>query len=142
MPNLAAAYGQSMTFVQSFHATQEKEQAVLDMFKSIGNAMLADDRQFKAGTALSGCGIAYAMRYIRAASEGGVELGFKADQAKEIVLQTLKGAVAVLEETGLHPEAAIDRVTTPGGLTIKGLNTMEANGFTTAVIEGLKASIK
>jgi pyrroline-5-carboxylate reductase len=82
------------------------------------------------------------MRYVRAASEGGVELGFKADIAKEIVLQTLKGAVELLQTTGMHPETAIDQVTTPGGLTIKGLNTMEKNGFSNAVIEGLKAGLK
>ena len=69
-----------------------------------------------------------------------MELGFKADVAKDIILQTMKGAVALLQQTGLHPEAAIDKVTTPGGLTIRGLNTMEENGFTHAVIAGLKAS--
>ena len=87
-------------------------------------------------------GIAYAMRYIRAASEGGVELGFKADDAKAIVMQTMKGAVELLEASGLHPEAAIDLVTTPGGVTIKGLNEMEHAGFTSAVIRGLKAGAK
>ena len=91
---------------------------------------------------LASCGIAYAMRYIRAASEGGVELGFKADDAKKIVLQTLRGAVELLAETGLHPEAAIDLVTTPDGVSIRGLNEMEHAGFTSAVIRGLKAGIK
>ena len=82
------------------------------------------------------------MRYVRAAAEGGVELGFKADVSTHIVLQTLQGAVSLLQGTGMHPEAAIDRVTTPGGLTIKGLNAMENAGFTNAVIEGLKAGTK
>jgi len=93
---------------------------------------------------MAGCGIAYAMRYIRAAAEGGVELGFDAKSATSIVMQTLKGAVAMLQASGLHPEAAIDKVTTPGGLTIKGLNTMERNGFSNPVIEvisGLRASM-
>ena len=76
------------------------------------------------------------MRYVRAASEGGVELGVKADLAKDIVLQTMQGAAALLQATGAHPEAEIDKVTTPGGITIKGLNAMEAHGFTTSVIEG------
>jgi len=92
--------------------------------------------------ALASCGIAYVMRYIRAASEGGVELGMYASDAKKIVMQTMLGAVKLLESTGNHPEAEIDKVTTPGGITIRGLNAMEANGFTTAVIEGLKASVK
>ena len=79
------------------------------------------------------------MRYIRAAAEGGVELGFSADVAKDIVLQTVKGAVALLQASGNHPEAEIDKVTTAGGTTIKGLNEMEHAGFTSAVIRGLKA---
>ena len=83
--------------------------------------------------------IAYAMRYVRANVEGGVEMGFKAKDAQKIVLQTVKGAVELLQETGEHPEAAIDKVTTPGGCTIKGLNTMEQGGFTSAVINGLLA---
>ena len=81
------------------------------------------------------------MRYVRAASEGGVELGIKADEAKQIVLRTLEGAAELLLHTGNHPEVEIDKVTTPGGITIKGLNAMERNGFSTSVIEGLKASV-
>jgi pyrroline-5-carboxylate reductase len=80
------------------------------------------------------------MRYVRAASEGGVELGFKAADAQRIVMQTMKGAVELLQASGMHPEAAIDLVTTPGGVTIRGLNAMEEAGFTHAVIHGLKAS--
>ena len=86
--------------------------------------------------------MAYAMRYVRAAAEGGVELGFKANMAKDIVLQTMKGAVELLQANGNHPEAEIDKVCTPGGLTIRGLNEMEHAGFTSAVIRGLKAAAK
>lgn len=92
--------------------------------------------------ALASCGIAYAMRYVRAATEGGVELGFKADAAKDIVLQTIKGAALLLQKSGANPEAEIDKVTTPGGFTIRGLNAMEKEGFTNAVIEGLKRSVE
>ena len=64
------------------------------------------------------------------------------DDAKRIVMQTMRGAADILAANGTHPEAEIDRVTTPGGLTIKGLNAMEAAGFTNSVIEGLRASTK
>ena len=80
------------------------------------------------------------MRYIRAAMEGGVELGFRPEEAARIVEQTVKGAATLLLTQGTHPEAEIDKVTTAGGITIKGLNAMEREGFTNAVIEGLKAS--
>ena len=92
-----------------------------------------------AGTALSSCGIAYVFRYIRACVEGGVEMGFYPKDAQEIVLQTIKGAAELLMKNKSHPEQEIDKVTTPGGITIKGLNAMEEAGFTNAVIKGLKA---
>ena len=82
------------------------------------------------------------MRYVRASVEGGVEIGFRASDAQQIVLQTVRGAVSLLQATGNHPETEIDKVTTPGGVTIKGLNEMENAGFTSAVIRGLKAGMK
>ncbi|MDR2469198.1 MAG: pyrroline-5-carboxylate reductase, partial [Tannerella sp.] len=108
----------------------------------LGVVQQIDERLMTAGTALASCGLAYAFRYIRAATEGGVELGFYPEQAKDIVLQTLKGAVALLEANGTHAEVEIDKVCTPGGITIRGLNEMEHAGFTSAVVRGLKVSGK
>ena len=143
IPNIAIAQLASMTFlVPCGTATQHHIELVERMFGEMGETLITDEGHLAAGTTLASCGIAYAMRYIRAAAEGGVELGFKADDAKRIVMQTMKGAVELLEATGLHPEAAIDLVTTPGGVTIKGLNEMEHAGFTSAVIRGLKAGAK
>lgn len=142
IPNTAIATMSSMTFITSARATEEQENKLLDIFNELGKAMLVDEEHIAAGTSLASCGIAYALRYIRAAMEGGVELGFRADDAKHIVMQTLRGAVDILEKNNTHPEVEIDRVTTPGGLTIKGLNAMEATGFTHSVIEGLRASTK
>lgn len=142
IPNTAIATMSSMTFITAVRSTAEQEQLLLDIFNELGEAMLVDGGLIAAGTSLASCGIAYALRYIRAAMEGGVELGFRADDAKRIVMQTLRGAADVLAASGAHPEVEIDRVTTPGGLTIKGLNAMEAAGFTHSVIEGLRASTK
>lgn len=142
IPNIAIAQRQSMTFLVPIRATDEETNQVKALFDELGETILTDEQHLAAGTTLASCGIAYAMRYIRAAAEGGVELGFKADDAKRIVMQTIKGAIGLLEETGMHPEAAIDLVTTPGGVTIKGLNEMEHAGFTSAVIKGLKAGAK
>ena len=141
MPNTAIAVRQSMTFVcHNANATAEQVAMVKTVFDAMGQSAVIEERQMTAATALCSCGIAFAMRYVRAATEGGVELGIYAHQAKDYVLQTLRGAVELLEATGNHPEAEIDRVTTPGGITIRGLNAMEAHGFTNAVIQGLKAS--
>ena len=143
IPNIAIAQLASMTFlVPRGSATPSQTDTVKALFDEMGTTLITDEQHLAAGTTLASCGIAYAMRYIRAAAEGGVELGFKADDAKRIVMQTMKGAVNLLEASGLHPEAAIDLVTTPGGVTIKGLNEMEHAGFTSAVIRGLKAGLK
>ncbi len=142
IPNIAIAEMASMTFVVPVGASEKDIQTVTDIFNEMGNTLITDEQHLAAGTTLASCGIAYAMRYVRAVSEGGVELGFKADDAKAIVMQTMKGAVELLEASGMHPEAAIDLVTTPGGVTIKGLNEMEHAGFTSAVIRGLKAGMK
>ena len=141
MPNTAIAIRQSMTFASSYNATADQEKSILRIFEELGKIILIPENQMAAATALGSCGTAFAMRYIRAASEGGVELGFYPDVAKEIVLQTVKGAVELLLENGTHPEIEVDKVTTPGGLTIKGLNEMEHAGFTSAVIKGLKKSM-
>ena len=142
IPNIAIAHRASMTFLTPVNAADELTGQVKALFDEMGKTCVCDETHLPVGMALASCGIAYAFRYIRAASEGGVELGFKAGQSKEIVMQTLKGAIALLEADNVHPEEAIDRVTTPGGYTIKGLNAMEQAGFTNSVIQGLKASIK
>ena len=143
IPNIAIAQLQSMTFIVPCADVQPQHtEQVKALFDAMGQTIITEESHLAAGTTLASCRIAYAMRYIRAASEGGVELGFKADDAKRIVMQTMRGAVELLQATGLHPEAAIDLVTTPGGVTIKGLNEMEHAGFTSSVIRGLKAGAK
>jgi pyrroline-5-carboxylate reductase len=141
IPNIAIAVHESMTFVSALNASADQIDSLTSIFDELGKTMVVEERLMAAGTALASCGIAYALRYVRAAAEGGVELGFYADQAKEIVMQTMLGAVKVLESTGNNPEVEIDKVTTPGGITIKGLNAMEAAGFTNSVIASLKASV-
>ena len=137
MPNTAMAVLKSMTF--QVNGCGECE-SVREIFSRLGNLKVIAERQLPAATAIASCGIAYAMRYVRAATEGGVELGIRAREAQEIVVSTLSGACALLEEPDAHPECEIDKVTTPGGITIRGLNAMEEAGFTAAVIKGLRAS--
>jgi pyrroline-5-carboxylate reductase len=140
IPNTGIDVLQSVSTISSFKATKEQEELILSLFAELGKAFLVPETQLNAFMSLSSCGIAYAFRYIRAAMEGGVEMGIYPNVAKEVVIQTLRGAIDLLEANNSHPEVEIDKVTTPGGITIKGLNEMEANGFTNAVIKGLKAS--
>ena len=140
IPNIAIDVLQSVSTISSYNASKEQEALIVSLFAELGKASLVPETQLNAFMSLSSCGIAYAFRYIRAATEGGVEMGIYPNVAKEVVIQTLRGAIDLLEATGAHPEVEIDKVTTPGGITIKGLNEMEAQGFTNAVIKGLKAS--
>lgn len=140
IPNTAVAVGSSMTFVSALNSTEERNRRVVGIFDALGRAMLIPENQMGAATALASSGIAYAMRYVRASMEGGVELGFAPQAAMQIVLSTVKGAVDLLLDRGEHPEAEIDRVCTPKGITIRGLNEMEKEGFSYSVIAGLRAS--
>ena len=138
MPNTAVRCRQSMTFVVP--VTGSERNPDVELYGRLGDVSVIEERLLPAATSLASCGIAYALRYIRAAAEGGVQLGFRASEAQRIVAQTVKGAAALLAD-GAHAEAEIDKVTTPGGLTIRGLNAMEHSGFTSAVINGLLESI-
>ena len=140
IPNTAIDILQSVSTISSFNASKDQEELIVSMFAELGKAFLVPETQLNAFMSLSSCGIAYAFRYIRAATEGGVEMGIYPNVAKEVVIQTLRGAIDLLEANNSHPEVEIDKVTTPSGITIKGLNEMEANGFSNAVIKGLKAS--
>lgn len=140
MPNTAVRVRQGMTFLTAAGATEAQRQTMTALFEALGRVMEIPEAQLDSCMAVASCGIAYALRYVRAAMEGGIELGLKPAAAQEMVAQTLIGAAELLLQTGNHPEVEIDRVTTPGGVTIRGLNAMEAHGFSHAVIEGLKAS--
>lgn len=140
MPNTAMSVAESMTFLVPLTAGDSVMAEAKQLFDYLGKSMIIDEAHLPAATALASCGIAYALRYVRAAVEGGVELGFKAALSQDIVAQTIKGATALLEQPAAHAEQEIDKVTTPGGITIRGLNEMEHSGFTSAVIRGLKVS--
>ncbi len=141
IPNTAIAIGKGVLTITHNNATAEQLTMVKNIFAELGEVFVVPEAQLNAFMSLSSCGIAYAFRYIRAAVEGAVEMGIPSDVAQQVVAQTVIGAAELLQANASHPEAEIDRVTTPGGITIKGLNEMEAHGFSNAVIKGLKASL-
>ena len=108
------------------------------IFDELGSAIVIDEAHMAAGTAITSCGIAYAFEYIKAAIQGAIELGFYPHVAKQMIDQTVLGAVNLLEHNGTMPDTEIYKVCTPGGITIKGLNEMTKEGFDNAVIQGLK----
>lgn len=139
MPNTAIAISQSMTCITSSPHKEALEQTIR-LFDALGETLVIDDHLMEAATVLGACGIAFFLRFIRAASQGGIEVGFHADEAQLIASQTALGAASLLLNSEDHPEQAIDRVTTPRGCTIAGLNEMEHNGLSSALIKGIKTS--
>src|ERR1700712_4181438 len=140
MPNTAIAIGESMTCICNQSATPEQVKYVEQTFDQLGKTITIDEKLMDAATVLGACGTAYAMRYIRANIQGGIEIGFSASVANLIVAQTVKGAADLLLQKGTHPEQEIDKVTTPKGCTIAGLNEMEHQGFSSSLIKGIMAS--
>jgi pyrroline-5-carboxylate reductase len=142
MPNTAIAIRESMTCIASENASPEELKLVNDMFRSVGKTIVIHEELMTSATALCACGIAFFLRAVRAASQGGIELGFHSDEALLMAAQTAKGAASLLINSGAHPENEIDKVTSPRGCTIAGLNEMEYKGFSAALIKGIKVSAK
>lgn len=140
MPNTAASVGQSMTCISPNTKGKEKVDLAKTIFNSLGHSMEIPEEQLQAATVICASGIAFWMRLIRATTQGAIQLGFEAHEAHELAMQTCFGAASLLKESGNHPEAEIDRVTTPGGCTIEGLNEMEHQGLSSSLIKGINKS--
>jgi pyrroline-5-carboxylate reductase len=139
MPNTAIGICESMTCLAGDPASEALEQAT-SLFDAVGKTLVIDEELMTSATATCACGIAFFLRSIRAASQGGIEIGFHPEEAMLLAAQTAKGAASLLLNAENHPEAEIDRVTTPRGCTIAGLNEMEHQGFSSAMIEGILVS--
>ena len=140
MPNTAADLCESMTCLSTISNFENELETAKSLFDHIGKTLVIDEDQMASATALGACGIAFFLRAIRAASQGGIEIGFHSNEAFTIAAQTARGAATLLLNNDAHPEAEIDRVTTPMGATIAGLNEMEHQGFSSAMIKGITTS--
>lgn len=140
MPNTAIAIQESVTCICHEGALNEQVNYVTELFNQLGITIAIDEKLMDAATVLGACGIAYALRFIRAATQGGIEIGFDAKTASLIASQTVKGSAELLLKLNRHPEEEIDKVTTPKGCTIAGLNEMEHQGFSSSLIKGILTS--
>lgn len=140
MPNTAIAIRESMTCIAGNKASQENLSLVKEIFEAVGDTVEIEEELMTSATALCACGIAFFLRSIRAATQGGTEIGFHAADALRMAAQTAKGAASLLLHFQSHPESEIDKVTSPKGCTIAGLNEMEHNGFSSAMIKGIRTS--
>ncbi|MFQ3174919.1 MAG: pyrroline-5-carboxylate reductase [Flavobacterium sp.] len=142
MPNIASQFGASATCIAFHEKDKEQVQKVIALFEGLGTAPIIDEKLMDAATVLAASGTAFALRYIRASMQAGIEIGFDWKTALAISAQTVKGAAEMVMEEQVHPEQLIDRVTTPQGCTIAGLNEMEMHGFSSSLIRGIKTSLK
>lgn len=140
MPNTAIAVRESMTCLASDTAKESDIEIAKSIFDTVGKTVVIEEEKMIAATALGACGVAFFLRAIRAASQGGIEIGFHSQEAIDIAAQTARGAATLLLVNENHPEYEIDRVTTPRGCTIAGLNQMEHEGFSSALIKGITVS--
>jgi len=139
MPNTAIRFKESMTCI----ASNQKNAGLKiteQIFESLGSTLVVEEELLVAATALCACGIAFFCRAIRAAAQGGTQIGFHSEDAIKLAAQTAKGAATLILESGSHPEEQVDKVTTPQGCTIVGLNQMEHSGFSSAFIKGIVTS--
>ena len=137
MPNTAIAIQESMTCICAEEKDNSAVELTKEIFDSVGKTIQINEELMGAATALCACGTAFFLRAVRAASQGGIEIGFHAHEALIMAAQTAKGAASMLLKEGKHPEREIDKVTTPQGITISGLNQMEHNGFSSSMIKGI-----
>ena len=139
MPNTAIAIQESMTALSFNKKGLAYKEQVVNLFDQLGSSMVIHEAQMPAATVLASCGIAFALRFLRAASQSGIEIGFSSKLSQEIAAQIMKGAANLIIENSSHPEPEIDKVTTPLGVTIKSLNKMEYEGFSSSLIQGVVA---
>lgn len=142
MPNISAAVGGSISCICFDRAGKRECEQVSSLFALLGTSMFIGEELMDSATILGACGIAYTLRFIRAMTQAGIQIGFDSKTANAIVNQTVRGAAELLIENKQHPEYEIDKVTTPRGCTIVGLNEMEHNGFSSSLIKGIVASFE
>lgn len=140
MPNTAISVGKSMTCLCSNEMGKKRIDLAKAIFNRMGHSMEIPENQMQAATVICASGIAFWMRLIRATTQGAIQLGFDSKEAQELAMHTCNGAASLLIESGNHPEEEIDRVTTPMGCTIQGLNEMEHQGLSSSLIRGIVAS--
>lgn len=142
MPNTAISVGKSMTCICANETGEKRINLAKAIFNKMGHTLEIPEEQMQAATVICASGIAFWMRLIRATTQGAIQLGFDAKEAQELAMHTANGAAGLLIQSGSHPEAEIDKVTTPKGCTIQGLNEMEHQGLSSSLIQGIVASFE
>ncbi|ELP88891.1 pyrroline-5-carboxylate reductase, putative [Entamoeba invadens IP1] len=140
IPNTAISVRRSATLISSRNATEEQIQLIGKLFSEVGSVSFVEEKMMTAMTSLSSCGMAFVFKYIEAATQAGVEMGIPPHEARKLVAQTFAGVAEIMERSDTHPALEIEKVCTPGGITIKGVNQLDHDNFASAVINAYKAA--
>lgn len=141
MPNTPVAVGQGMVlYTADKTVSEEQEAAFCQLLSAAGKLCKIPENLIDAGSAVSGCGPAFAYLFIEALADGGVECGLPRQQALELAAQTVSGAARMVLETGRHPGELKDAVCSPGGTTIAGVHALEAGGLRSVTMDAVTAA--
>ena len=140
MPNTAISVGESMTCICSNELGKQRVKLAEAIFNRLGESLEIHENLMQAATVVCASGIAFWMRLMRASTQAAIQLGFEANEAQKLAMHTSYGAASLLMKNGNHPEQEIDKVTTPKGCTIEGLNEMEHKGLSSSLIHGMVSS--
>ncbi len=140
IPNTAISIGEGVSILSVSGSTPQLDHEVVTLFEALGSVFVVDEELMTPLTSLSSCGIAFALRYLDASTRGGTEVGISPKMSLEVTIKTMEGALALLKHNASQPQAEIDKVTTKGGITLKGLEAMESGGFSQSVIGAIKSS--
>jgi pyrroline-5-carboxylate reductase len=141
MPNTPALVGEAMSAVAAgAHASSEHLERAEELFRPVGKVVRVPESQLDAVTALSGSGPAYVFYLVEAMTDAGILLGLPRAMAHELIVQTVFGAAVMLRETGEHPVALREAVTSPAGTTIAAIRELENHGVRAAFLAALEAA--
>ena len=139
MPNTPALVLRGVTAIAKTPGLDVDDlETAQEIFAAVGKAVVLDEEQMDAVTGLSGSGPAYVAIVIESLADGGVKMGLDRATAMTLATQTVLGAATLLAETGLHPGALKDMVSSPGGTTIAGIAALEEGGIRTTFIRAVE----
>ena len=143
MPNTPVEVGSGVIL---YDVSENVEESVLTQFcenlESAGMLDRLEEKLIDAGSAVAGCGPAFACLFAEALADGGVACGLPRKKAIEYAAQMLMGSAQLLLESGQHPGTLKDAVCSPGGSTIAGVRALEQGGFRASVINAVESAYK
>lgn len=143
MPNINAKVGEAISaYTANKFVTQKDKDNCERLFSAVGSIMYLEENYFPLFGVIGGCGPAFAYMFIDALARAGVKNGMKKDIALTVAAQTVLGSAKLILESNEHPWELIDQVCSPGGTTIEGVTSLQADGFEKAVHNAVNRAVE